>query len=78
MTTLDGNTKIPIAVGLTVIMALVVPLTLYFSSTRVLAVDASSGIDRHEAVLAAIIKDQSDMKADIREIKTILSERRKR
>ena len=78
MTTLDGNTKIPIAVGLTLVMALVIPFTLYFSSTRALAVDASSGVDRHEAIVAAIIKDQSDMKADIREIKTILSERRKR
>lgn len=81
MTTLDEKTKVPIGVvyaAITACLGLVVgaiPLTLYFASTRAIAEGANTDNAKQEIAIQVCQKDISDIKADIREIKTIFKRR---
>ena len=69
--TIDEKTKVPIVafVGVTI---LVVPLTLFFASIRETANAAQTKNIEQQATIEVLQKDLSDIKADIREIKTVL------
>ena len=74
--TIDEKTKVPI---LAVISAtiLVVPLTLFFASIRETANAAQAENAKQQMTIEVLQKDLSDIKADIREIKTVLQTRKR-
>lgn len=78
MSVIDEKTKIPLVLGITAIIVIVVPLTLYFASTKADAATANTDNTRQDKAIEALSNNQATMMADIREIKTILSERDKR
>jgi hypothetical protein len=76
-TTIDEKTKIPLAAVISAIV-LTVPLTLWFASIRATANTAESDNIKQEITIVTLQKDLSDIKADIREIKTVLKIKRVR
>lgn len=75
MTTIDEKTKIPAAVLVSAVI-LVVPLTLWFGSIMFTANQAAADNVKQQSEIDILRKDISDIKADIREIKIILENKK--
>lgn len=72
---IDEKTRIPMSAVVGVIM-LTVPLTLWFASIRSTANAAELKNQEQQIAIETLQKDLSDIKADIREIKTVLKIKR--
>jgi len=68
---ISEKTNVPISVIIASI-ALTVPLTLWFGSIRSTANAAEAKNVEQQTAIETVQKDLSDIKADIREIKTVL------
>jgi len=69
--TIDEKTKVPI-VAVVSVTILVVPLTLFFAGIRETANAARASTIEQKPINEMMQKELSDIKADIREIKTVL------
>lgn len=73
--TIDEKTKVPLIAVLSAVI-LAVPLTLFFAGIRETANAAELKNIEQQSTIDVLQKDLSDIKADIREIKTVLKIKR--